>query len=92
MKYPQNPASLLLQALIRAYQLLIAPLLPANRCRFEPSCSHYGFEAIAVHGPLLGGWLTLRRVLRCNPWGGSGYDPVPAKTTPSELDRGLERL
>jgi putative membrane protein insertion efficiency factor len=72
-----NPASLLLRALIRLYQCVIAPLLPANRCRFVPSCSHYGYEAITLHGPLLGSWLTLRRLLRCHPWGGHGYDPVP---------------
>jgi putative membrane protein insertion efficiency factor len=74
---PKNPVSLLLCALIRAYQWLISPLLPPNSCRFQPSCSHYGLEAITVHGPLFGLWLTLRRLLRCQPWGGSGYDPVP---------------
>jgi putative membrane protein insertion efficiency factor len=53
-------------------------------CRFEPSCSHYGLEAVRVHGPLLGGWLAFRRVLRCRPGGGWGVDPVPA---PEELRR-----
>ena len=69
--------SLVLRGLIRAYQLVISPLLPANSCRYQPSCSHYGMEAIRVHGPILGSWLTVRRILRCNPWGGFGYDPVP---------------
>jgi putative membrane protein insertion efficiency factor len=63
-------------ALIRLYQLFISPLNGAN-CRFIPSCSQYGIEAIEAFGVLRGGWLTCRRVLRCRPGGGSGYDPVP---------------
>ena len=66
----------LLRGLIRAYQLLLSPLLPPS-CRYEPSCSHYAAEAIAEHGSLHGSWLALRRLLRCHPWGGFGYDPVP---------------
>jgi len=62
--------------LIRIYQYTISPLLPPT-CRFTPSCSVYGVEAIKKHGPFKGGWLTINRILRCNPWGGSGYDPVP---------------
>lgn len=65
-----------LLGLIRLYQWFLSPLL-GTACRFAPSCSHYGFEAILVHGPLRGSWLTLRRLLRCHPWGGSGFDPVP---------------
>jgi uncharacterized protein len=65
----------LLRGLIRAYQLMLAPVL-GNNCRYEPSCSHYAGEAIARHGPWRGGALALRRISRCNPWGGSGYDPV----------------
>ncbi len=65
-----------LQDLIRLYQLLISPLL-GPRCRFQPTCSQYAAEAIARHGCLRGGWLALRRLLRCHPWGGQGYDPVP---------------
>jgi putative membrane protein insertion efficiency factor len=88
-----NPASLLLTLLIRAYQWILAPLLPANRCRFEPSCSHYGLAAIKGHGPIIGLWLTLRRLLRCHPWGGSGYDPVPpAKNSAPIFGRQTPRL
>jgi uncharacterized protein len=66
----------LLRGLIRAYQLLLSPLLGPS-CRYLPSCSSYAAEAIATHGSLRGSWLALRRLLRCHPWGGSGYDPVP---------------
>lgn len=62
--------------MIRAYQNTVGPALPAA-CRFQPTCSHYAYEAIARHGLLRGGWLTLRRLARCQPFGGSGYDPVP---------------
>lgn len=61
---------------IRFYQLCISPMLPAS-CRFTPTCSQYAIEAITRHGPLKGLWLALKRILRCHPWGGSGYDPVP---------------
>jgi hypothetical protein len=73
-----NPASLLLRGSIRAYQLVVSPVLPAHSCRFLPTCSAYGLEAIERHGAARGSWLTLWRLLRCHPWGGSGYDPVPA--------------
>jgi uncharacterized protein len=61
---------------IRFYQGAISPYLP-NSCRYTPTCSQYGVEAIRKHGPFKGGWLTLKRLGSCNPWGGSGYDPVP---------------
>ena len=67
--------------LLRAYQLTLSPLLGAN-CRFVPSCSQYGIEALERFGVLRGGWLTVRRVLRCRPGGGSGYDPVPERVAP----------
>lgn len=71
--------SLLLRGLIGAYQLLISPLLLPS-CRFEPSCSHYAQEAVAVHGAVHGVALAIKRLLRCHPWGGSGYDPVPPRS------------
>ena len=61
---------------IRFYQLCISPLLGPS-CRFTPTCSEYARQAIIKHGPVKGLWLAIRRLLRCHPWGGSGYDPVP---------------
>lgn len=68
----------IMRAAIRVYQWTVAPVLGSN-CRFVPSCSEYAREAIAIHGPLRGLWLGGRRILRCNPWGGFGWDPVPPK-------------
>ena len=62
--------------LIRAYRYLVSPLL-GNNCRFYPSCSCYAEDAVARHGVLRGGWLALRRLLRCHPWHAGGCDPVP---------------
>lgn len=62
--------------LIRFYQVCISPLKPPT-CRFTPTCSAYGLQAFRKHGPIKGFYLTARRILRCHPWGGSGYDPVP---------------
>ncbi|HOB62045.1 MAG TPA: membrane protein insertion efficiency factor YidD [Candidatus Competibacteraceae bacterium] len=73
----------LLIALIRVYQWLISPLL-GNHCRFYPSCSQYACEAIELHGAVRGGWLAVRRLLRCHPWHPGGVDPVPE---PSPKDR-----
>ncbi len=64
--------------LIKGYQLLISPLLPST-CRYDPTCSHYAIEALQKHGFLKGGWLAIKRIGSCHPWGGSGYDPVPEK-------------
>ncbi len=65
-----------LRLLILGYQYVLSPVLPAS-CRFTPSCSAYALDAIDRHGPITGGWLALRRIARCHPWGGAGYDPVP---------------
>ena len=73
--------SALLRGLVRAYQLMVSPVLPPS-CRYLPSCSEYAAEAVATHGALLGSWLTLRRLARCQPWGGSGFDPVPPRAQP----------
>lgn len=62
--------------LIRLYQIFISPLLGSN-CRYTPTCSQYGLEAIRKYGPFKGGWLTIKRIARCNPWGGHGHDPLP---------------
>ncbi|WP_340066101.1 membrane protein insertion efficiency factor YidD [Ascidiimonas aurantiaca] len=61
---------------VRLYQYLISPLTPAT-CRYSPSCSHYTVEALKKHGLWKGGALAVKRISRCHPWGGSGYDPVP---------------
>ncbi len=61
---------------IRFYQRFISPLFPPT-CRFEPSCSQYGYEAIARYGILRGGWLAVKRICRCHPFNPGGYDPVP---------------
>lgn len=71
-----NAAKLILTGLIKGYQYAISPLLPPS-CRYAPTCSGYTLEAIQKHGALKGGWLGIKRILRCHPWGGSGYDPVP---------------
>lgn len=66
----------LLTAPILFYRAAISPLFPPC-CRFTPTCSQYALEAIRKHGPIKGTWLAIKRILRCHPWGGSGYDPVP---------------
>ncbi len=75
-----------LRAAVRAYQLLVSPLLRPS-CRFLPSCSDYAIEAFERHGAVRGGGLALRRLARCHPWGGSGYDPVPAQPGGKPADR-----
>jgi hypothetical protein len=66
----------LLLALVRFYRAAISPFTPPS-CRYTPTCSAYALEALERHGAARGGWLALRRILRCHPWGGHGYDPVP---------------
>lgn len=62
--------------LIKAYKYLISPMLP-GACRYLPTCSEYAAQALKKHGLFKGGWLALKRIGSCHPWGGSGYDPVP---------------
>jgi putative membrane protein insertion efficiency factor len=62
--------------LIKGYQLLISPLLPPS-CRYQPTCSQYAKEALNKYGLFKGGWLTIKRISKCHPWGGSGNDPIP---------------
>jgi putative membrane protein insertion efficiency factor len=75
--HPTRIPQTLLLALIRLYQLTLSRMMPANTCRFYPSCSRYGFEAIRKHGAVKGSLLATWRVLRCNPFNPGGFDPVP---------------
>ncbi|WP_419903647.1 membrane protein insertion efficiency factor YidD [Kiloniella sp.] len=68
--------SALLLGFVKLYQYGISPYTPAS-CRYHPTCSQYASEAIVTHGALRGGWLAIKRLSRCHPWGGYGYDPVP---------------
>jgi putative membrane protein insertion efficiency factor len=70
--------SALFIGLIRGYQKYISPLTPPS-CRYLPTCSQYSIEALQKHGLRKGGWLAIKRISSCHPWGGSGYDPVPEK-------------
>jgi uncharacterized protein len=81
---------LALRGAIRAYQVFVSPLLLPS-CRFLPSCSEYAAEAIERHGAWRGSILALRRLARCHPWGGSGYDPVPASGAFDRLRLGADR-
>ena len=83
-KDSKNPFSILASilslpfiALIKIYQWIISPWLGANKCRYTPTCSHYAVEALKKHGVFKGLWLAIKRISKCHPWGGSGYDPVP---------------
>ena len=80
-----NPLSASLRGLVRLYQLAVSPFLGPS-CRFVPTCSHYAHEAILRHGAVKGSWLALRRLVRCGPWGGWSYDPVPQ--APDRRERG----
>ncbi|MDQ2659005.1 MAG: membrane protein insertion efficiency factor YidD [Verrucomicrobiota bacterium] len=76
---------LIVRFFIRAYQITLSPVLswlggPGSGCRFQPTCSHYFLKAVEVHGVLRGSWLGLRRLGRCQPWGGEGFDPVPPRS------------
>ena len=69
--------------LIKLYQWVLSPLL-GPKCRFTPTCSQYGIDAFKKYGPIKGFWLTVKRVSRCHPWGGHGYDPVPGSLPPQD--------
>ncbi|HIC64839.1 MAG: membrane protein insertion efficiency factor YidD [Paracoccus sp. (in: a-proteobacteria)] len=71
-----SPLARLLALPVRAYRLVASPWL-GNGCRFQPTCSEYALEALQRHGAFRGGWLAIRRIARCHPWGGHGHDPVP---------------
>lgn len=73
-----TPLAFLLSLPVRAYRLIFSPWVGHN-CRYDPTCSAYALEALRVHGGLKGGWLALRRIFRCHPWGGMGVDDVPPK-------------
>jgi len=83
MRGPRKFVTRCLLGAIRCYQLVLSPWI-GRSCRFEPSCSQYTAQAIEYHGPLRGSWLGIRRICRCHPWGGSGYDPVPPVQTRGE--------
>lgn len=74
---------LVLIGIARAWQLGPSRIMPPT-CRYSPSCSQYAIEAVRAHGAIKGGWLAFWRLLRCQPWGGYGYDPVPGKKTPDD--------
>ncbi|AVQ87735.1 membrane protein insertion efficiency factor YidD [Plesiomonas shigelloides subsp. oncorhynchi] len=79
MASPFSPLAWLMILFIKVYQWVISPLI-GPRCRFQPTCSHYGIEALRRFGALKGSWLTIKRILKCHPLNPGGYDPVPAKS------------
>lgn len=80
-----TPLARLLALPVRAYRLLWSPWVGHN-CRYQPTCSAYALEALEKHGGLRGSWLALRRISRCHPWGGTGYDPVPPGPRANDKD------
>ena len=87
-----SPIAWGLRALILAYKYLLSPVLPMA-CRYQPSCSTYALEAVRHFGGWHGGWLAVRRIGRCHPWGGSGFDPVPEHESACRSDaRGQHTL
>jgi len=78
-----------LMGVVRFYQVAISSWTPRT-CRYTPSCSAYALEALRVHGAARGGWMAVRRILRCHPWGGFGYDPVPGATGAGSAEEGKQ--
>lgn len=75
-----NALKWLIIGMVKLYQAMLSPLLPMA-CRYHPSCSEYAIQAIQQHGAFKGFYLAIKRISRCHPWGGKGYDPVPEKKT-----------
>lgn len=76
-----SPLAYLLKGLVLVYRYTLSPFI-GQGCRFRPTCSEYALDAITTHGAVRGGWLAVRRLARCHPWGGSGWDPVPGTAPP----------
>ncbi len=81
-----SPAAWVLSLPVRAYRLVLSPWVGYS-CRYQPTCSAYALEALRTHGALRGGWMALKRIARCNPWGACGYDPVPGTDPEHETAR-----
>lgn len=81
-----SPLAKFFQLMISGYQRLVSPFFPPT-CRYQPTCSQYAAEAIKLHGGLKGSWLALKRIGRCQPFGGSGFDPVPGALDAARKDR-----
>lgn len=86
LKFLKNTLTQLLLAPVYFYRYAISPLLPPS-CRYTPTCSQYTIEALKKHGPFKGTYLSAKRILSCNPWGGSGYDPVPEPKPKKQQDK-----
>ena len=78
-----NPLAIILRGLVRVYQYSLSSVMAPN-CRYLPSCSEYAYQALGRHGAIRGCWLAAGRILRCHPWGGEGYDPVPPGRTTAD--------
>ncbi len=86
MKHVNAALGWTIRAFVIVYRYVLSPVVPAG-CRYLPTCSAYTLEAVELHGPWRGGWMALRRVARCHPWGGAGYDPVSTGETVTTVDR-----
>lgn len=84
----RSPLALLVLAVVKVYRTLSAGTRP--HCRYLPTCSGYAEEAVRTHGALSGGWMAIKRISRCHPWGGSGYDPVPGTRLSDAAEHGTD--